>query len=139
MTAGHRLLCLSKESAKKLRNASWNLLRHLEALVRLREDNRATADSINGAEKDSKIFTVGTAHAAAVARPKVLRLLSPNSYNHSSIFSDKNNSVDWWAPIKRAHDELFEKAVDRGEYCELDLDRLFADEDFLIQVFYTRS
>jgi len=112
---GHRLHCLGEESSKKLRNASWNILRHLEALVRLRD------------EIDSHYIF----EAVDAARPKYPLLLSPNKYNHSNVSED----ADWWGPLKRAHDDLFEKTVESGAFCELDLEHLFNDEDFVRQVF----
>ena len=35
-------------------------------------------------------------------------------------------------------DELFDEAVERGEYCELDIDHLFADERFVREVFFRK-
>lgn len=116
---GHRQLCLSEESTRKLRNVSWNMLRHLEFLVRLREKNND--------HRPKELFS-----ALALHRPKHPLLLSPGKYDHV----DTKAYGDWWEPIKRAHDELFEETVERGAYCELDLDRLFADENFVRQVFY---
>ena len=34
------------------------------------------------------------------------------------------------------HDRVFEETVDSGAYCELDLDSLLSDENFVRQIFY---
>jgi hypothetical protein len=132
---GHRQLCLGKDSALALKTASWNMLRHLEALVRMRDDDRIR--EADEQKQQQQLFG-----ALAISRPKYPLLLSPNKYNHGGLPNARNsenenkNDEDWWAPIKRAHDELFQQTVERGAYCELDLDRLFADHDFVKQVFY---
>ena len=129
---GHRQLCLGDKSIEKLRNVSWNILRHLEALVRLRDDNQVKEGSDNGGI-DS---TIDIFSAPDFARPEYPLLLSPNKYDHSKFPSESEN-LDWWGPIRRAHDDLFNTTIESGAYCELDLDRLFADEDFLKHVFFT--
>jgi len=118
---GHRWLCLSEESTKKLRNASWNMLRHLEALVRIREEATKGKD-------DSYIFEAPDNDA----RPKHPLLLSPNKHRHTP----QDEQGDWWGRIKRDHDDLFDKTIANGVYCELDFERLFADDDFVLHVFY---
>ena len=122
----HRHLCLSDESTLALKTISWNMLRHLEALVRIRDKNRKDASS----EELDAIFK-----APAIHRPKHPLLLAPQKYDqYKSIINRKNE--DWWAPIKRIHDKLFEDTVQSGAYCELVIDCLFADENFMRQVFY---
>ncbi len=129
---GHRQLCLGEKSIEKLRNISWNILRHLEALVRLRDDNQVKEGSGNGGiDSTMDIFS-----APDFGRPEYPLLLSPNKYDRSKFPSESEN-LDWWGHIRRAHDDLFNTTIESGAYCELDLDRLFADEDFLKHLFFT--
>ena len=121
----HRQLCLSEESTLALKSISWNMLRHLEALVRIRDKEIEE----NGSEELKQLF-----RASEIHQPKHLLLLSPQKYNHEFISYRKDEG--WWAAIKRNHDILFEKAVESGAYCELDLDSLFSDENFVKQIFF---
>ena len=128
---GHRQLCLGKDSTLALKTASWNMLRHLEALVRMRDDDRT--QEADEQKQQHQLFG-----ALTISRPTHPLLLSPNKYSHGGLPSENENKTDedWWSPIKRAHDDLFQQTVDTGAYCELDLDRLFADHNFVKQVFY---
>jgi hypothetical protein len=130
---GHRLLCLSDESTLALKVASWNMLRHLEALVQMRDEARQEG----GVSEQQELFK-----APETFRSKYPLLLSPKKYDHHVLLQQNRSESnlnqkdeDWWAPIKLAHDDLFDQTVESGAYCELDLDRLFADEDFLKKVF----
>lgn len=125
---GHRQFCLSDESTLALKTVSWNMLRHLEALVRMR-DNDLQGDASN---RLRDIF-----EAPALHRPKYPLLFSPRKYDHEwNGYESNQQDEDWWVTIKRNHDKLFDQTVDSGAYCELDLERLFADEHFVKQIFY---
>ncbi len=130
---GHRQLCLSDESTLALKTISWNMLRHLEALVRMRDNDRQGYES----GQIRKIF-----EAPSIHRPKHTLLLSPRKYDHAwnghkSHLTGKDE--DWWVPIKQKHDKLFDQTVMSGAYCELDLERLFADENFVKKIFYRQE
>ena len=101
------------------------MLRHLEALVSIRDKEIEE----NGSEELKQLF-----RASEISQPKHPLLLSPQKYNHK--FIDYRKDEGWWAAIKRNHDILFEKAVESGAYCELDLDSLFSDENFVKQIFF---
>ena len=119
-------ICLGEESLRRLRNASWNILRHLEALVRTRNRDHQPFDH--------------PFRLDAVDRPL---LLSPPSRPAAGGDGDDDPpGVDEeakWAPLKIVHDEMFDETVQSGAYCELDVDRLFADETFVREVFFYKS
>jgi len=75
-------------------------------------------------------------------------LLSPHKIvgdenNHDD--DDNNNNLagiaiptkQEWDRIRKVHDALFEETESNGAYCELDIDGLLADKDFVREVFYT--
>ena len=125
---GHRQLCLSDESTLALKTISWNMLRHLEALVRMR-DNDLQGDA---SKRLHDIF-----EAPAIHRPKYPLLFSPRKYDHEwNGYESNQQDEDWWVTIKRNHDKLFDQTVESGAYCELDLELLFADEHFVKHIFY---
>ena len=121
----HRQLCLSEESTLALKSISWNMLRHLEALVTMRDKNIRES----GSEELDKLFKAPKIH-----QPKYPLLLSPQKYAQQPNTNEKDE--EWWAHIKRNHDRLFERIVESNAYCELDLDRLLADQNFVRQVFF---
>eukprot|EP00531_Pseudo-nitzschia_arenysensis_P009516 CAMPEP_0116142772 /NCGR_PEP_ID=MMETSP0329-20121206/15087_1 /TAXON_ID=697910 /ORGANISM="Pseudo-nitzschia arenysensis, Strain B593" /LENGTH=705 /DNA_ID=CAMNT_0003638031 /DNA_START=151 /DNA_END=2268 /DNA_ORIENTATION=+ len=137
---GHRLVCLGNNWAARLRNASWNILLHLEALVRLREGNRipegSNIDDEGDVGDDSTTVNMDLFRAPGAGRPKYPLLLSPSKYDNS-MDPLRRLEKDWWKPIRKAHNELFEKTKENGSFCELDYFRLFEDENFVKTVFYT--
>ena len=114
------------------------MLRHLEALVRMRDDDRTQEAEDQTKQQQQQQHHHQLFVAKEISRSKHPLLLSPNKYNRGGLPNEieNKNEEDWWAPIKQAHDELFEETVANGAYCELDLDRLFGDHDFVKQVFY---
>ena len=116
------VLCLDQTSLDRLRLASWNMLLHLHYL-----DSQSTHDHYVPDRTNNNNM------------PKYPLLFAPfvRSVSNGNIH-DIPSPKDW-KRLRKAHDDAFWESANNGKYCELDLDRLFDDDDFVGTVFYSRE
>jgi hypothetical protein len=107
--------CIGAELSQRLKTASWNALLQMALLTkshRLSRKQRRDED-----------------YCASLFR-------SVNPTNHLLLTSacqseDENEDNSWMAPTKAAHDAAFDSYVAKEKYCQIDLDKVFADQDFV--------
>ena len=101
--------CMNETTRDRLKSASWNSLVQLVFLVH--NSNQSNA------QKNDQHF-----------------LLSNNEIN-----MDLSNDHSWMGPTKKAHDAAFETFAASGKFCEINLQKLFANESFVKDVFQSRN
>ena len=113
--------CLSSESMLKLKVASWNFLLQLVLLARVHSSSRQKRGR---AQYFSSLFQSST---------PTNHLLLSHQYH---VENDNNdNDESWIIPTKAAHDESFDEYISTGKFCELDIEKMFEDEEFVRFVF----
>ena len=60
----------------------------------------------------------------------------PQNENSDNDNDEGGHYYSWMIPVKAAHDASFDEYVSSGAYCELDLDALFDDKEFVRFVFH---
>ena len=103
--------CLDPSTLERLRKVSWSFLRQLVRLVR----------------------------EGASGRPPEVAVLFRHPDEHlllssSSSIVPANHEASSLASARAEHDKSFEAFVAKGIFCEIDLEKLFRDEEFTKRV-----
>jgi len=109
--------CLDSELTRRLKVASWNSLVQMVLLSRSHIMSRK--------QRDEKYYL-----SLFQSPTPTDHLLLSSQYNH-----DHSDDDSWILPTKAAHDEWFDKFVGEGKFCQLDIETLMKDEDFIRYVF----
>jgi len=120
--------CLSKKSEDQLKLASWNFFRHILSLVRMHSSSRQQ-QSLSSLFRSSS-SSMKTNHNLILSSEfqEQLQQKHQNDEGHD-LYS-------LMILVKAAHDASFDEYVASGAYCELDLDTLFDDKEFVRFVFF---
>lgn len=111
--------CLSTEALERLKIASARFLQKQAWLVRKQNSERRSKSS-------STLFRSST--------PTSHLLLSSQQEQHEEEEAD-NSDLFLTSSIKTEHDKSFEEYVASGAFCEIDIERLFKNNDFIKYVF----
>jgi len=124
--------CLSKESEHRLKLASWNLFRHILSLVRMHSSSRQQQSLSSLFRSSSSLSSMKTNHNLILSSE--FQKQQPQNEIENANSDDEGHS--WMIPVKAAHDASFDEHVSSGSFCELDLDMLFDDKEFVQFVFF---
>ena len=108
--------CLKSESTQKLKVASWNFLLQQVLLVKMHNKSR---------RKQSNT------HLMELSSTKTDHLILSSQY---PTRDDDDDS--WIIHIKTEHDKSFNEYVSTGAFCEVDIEKLFSNEEFLNTVIF---
>lgn len=101
--------CMGEESIRRLKAVSWNFLLQLVLLSKTTKTRHDMYPS---------------------SAPKDHLLLSPRQNDGD------DDDGSWLLPTKIEHDESFDR-IEKGKFCELDIDKLFDNQSFVEFVFST--
>ena len=110
--------CMNETSQDRLKSASWNSLVQLVFLVQTQNNNSNHRSSSRNESQTN---------ATKNDQPSLLL--------NNGIDFDPSNDHSWMGPTKKAHDAAFETFVASGKFCEINVQKLFANESFVKYVF----
>lgn len=121
---GPLTVCISEASRDRLKRASWGFLRQMILLSRSHAASRKKTDD----RYYRSLFRS--------SKPTDHLLLSSQVF-----FGDGEDYEDdsWMGPAKAAHDRSFDAFLEKGKLCQVNVEKLFENEDFVETVFRVRA
>jgi len=123
--------CLKSESTQKLKVASWNFLLQQVLLVRLHNKSRRKQSNTHMIELSST-----TTDHLILSSQYPTRDDDDDDDHNKNKNGDDDDDDSWIIHIKTEHDKSFNEYVSAGAFCEVDIEKLFSNEEFLNTVIF---
>merc|ERR1712194_770631 len=106
--------CLGSEYTLRFKAASWNSLLQMVLISR--------SHAVSRKQKDDSYYS----SLFQSSMPNTKHLLLSSQFD-----ADDADDDSWIAPTKAAHDDAFDEYVADEHFCELDIEKLFQNEEFV--------
>jgi len=128
--------CLSSEALQQFKHVSWNFLLQQVLLVRMhntsrRQRRRRGGPTSNLFESSSSTRTGHLVLSSHYNQHEPTTTRKDNDHDHDSVFYDSLITS-----IKGGHDQLFDEYVATERICEMDIDKLYNNKEFLKEVIF---
>jgi hypothetical protein len=133
--------CLKSESTQKLKVASWNFLLQQALLVRMHNKSRRKQQQ---QQRRSHSQSKSKSNLIESSSTKTDHLILSSQYptsdddnnNNDNDGDDDDDDDSWLMHIKAEHDKSFDEYVSTGAFCEIDIEKLFSNEEFINTVIF---